>query len=58
MGNSILSVDTTPAVTELSVGIEGDFNPFNKVFEIADQEIKFIESERTELLREEDNNEQ
>ena len=47
LGGKPCKVDTTPAVTELNKGLEGDINDIEKVFEIANEEIS-----ATEILRE------
>lgn len=57
LGNETLTVDVTPAVIELHVGIDGDFNPIDKVFENADQEIESTEIQRTDMLKDGDNSE-
>lgn len=54
LGNEKLTVDVTPAVIELPVGIQGDFHPIDKVFETADQEIESTEMQRNDMLREGD----
>jgi len=57
LGNEKVTVDVTPAVIDLPVGIEGDFNPIEKVFETADKEIESTEIERTDMLQGDETNE-
>lgn len=52
LGNEKLEVDTTPAVIEIPIGIEGDFHPIEKVFETADDEIESTENTRDNMLKE------
>ena len=54
LGNEKIIVDSTPAVIDLPVGIDGDFNPINKVFETADKEIESTEVDRNDMLQEGD----
>jgi len=55
LGNEKLDVDITPAVIELPVGLEGDFQPIEKVFETADAEIQSTEITRDDMLKDEIN---
>ena len=52
LGDQICEIDTTPAVTELNKGLEGDIDNIEKVFEIANEEINVAEILRDMLVEE------
>lgn len=51
LGNSEMIVDITPATIEMNVGIFGDNQPIEKVFEAADEEIVSTELIRESILK-------
>lgn len=53
LGGGTCRIDTVPAVVELNKGLFGDWNPVDKMFEIADKEIQAADELRDILMEEE-----
>ena len=53
LGNAICEIDTVPAVIELHKGLEEDYRPIEKVFDVAVDEIKAADVMRKSILNEE-----
>jgi len=52
LGNTVCEIDVTPAVIELSKGLQDDLNPIEKVFETANVEIQTTDALRDILIEE------